>query len=103
MNNNGQGLIRKIRSNFHNAIPEGLKAVIDMNKAKNACVALNIDASNAYLHTRGHDIFNLIRYIGWQLCKKEPVRFDKDILEKNMTSTCWEMKAIEADLHHISA
>ena len=74
-----------------------------MTKAKNACAALNIDASNAYLHTRGHDIFNLIRYIGWQLCKKEPVKFEKDILEKNMTSTCWEMKAIEADLHQIPA
>lgn len=103
MNNNGQGLIKKIRSNFHNAIPVGLKAAIDMTKAKNACAALNIDASNAYLHTRGHDIFNLIRYIGWQLCKKEPVKFDKDILEKNMNSTCWEMKAIEADLHQIHA
>ena len=37
----------ELRSNFHNAIPVELKAAIDMTKAKNACAALNIDASNA--------------------------------------------------------
>lgn len=98
MKDNGHGLIQKIMKNFSNAIPTDLKATLDINAAISACVALNIDASNAYLHTRGHDIFNLVRYIGWQLCKKEPVKFDKDILENNMTSTCWEMKSIEADL-----
>lgn len=102
MENNGQGLIQKIRINFRNAIPVELKDSIDINKAKNACATLNIDASNAYLHTRGHEIFDLVRYIGWQLCKKEPHKFDKDILERNMTSACWEMKAIEADLCQIS-
>lgn len=85
-------------NNFSNAIPTELKATLDIDAAIAACVALNINASNAYLHTRGHDIFNLVRYMGWQLCKKEPVKFDKDILENNMTSTCWEMKSIEADL-----
>lgn len=102
LNNNGHGLIQRIKSNFRKAIPVELKATLDMNGAKNACLTSNVDASNAYLHTRGHDIFNLVRYIGWQLCKKEPVKFDKDILERNMNSTCWEMKAIEIDLHQIS-
>lgn len=103
MKDNGVGLIQKIKNNFSNAISTELKTTLDIDAAISACVALNIDATNAYLHTRGHDIFNLVRYMGWQLCKREPVKFDKDILEKNMTSTCWEMKSIEADLLQLPA
>ena len=103
MAHNGLGLIKKIKENFNNAIPMALKEALNLDAIAARCTVLKIDATNAYLHTRGHDIYNLVRYIGWQLCKGEQVKFDKDILETNMSSDCWEMKALEDDLSLIRA
>lgn len=96
--NNGEGLIKQIKSNFASAISPTLKSSINYHAMAAICKSLRIDAKNAYLHTRGHDIFNLLRYIGKLVCKGQSVNFERDILLKNMDSIDWEMAGIEHDL-----
>lgn len=96
--NNGEGLIVQIKSNFASAITPALKSSINYRAMAAICKSLRIDATNAYLHTRGHDIFNLLSYMGKLVCKGQSMNFERDVMLKNMTSTGWEMVRIEQDL-----
>ena len=96
--NNGQGLISKIKGNFSKAIPDSLRASINYRDKAARCKGLKINAKNAYLHTRGHDIYNLLVYMGRLVCRGQHVNFEHDIMLKNMSSREWEMNAIESDL-----
>lgn len=96
--NNGHGLISKIKGNFANAIPASLKSSIQYRNCAAKCKTLKINAKNAYLHTRGHDVYNLLSYMGRLVCRGQNVNFEHDIMLKNMSSMEWEMNAIENDL-----
>lgn len=61
-----------------------------------------IDEANAYLHIRGHNLFDLIKYIGLLLTKGSQASFYKDILVKELsTETYWEKAKVEADVKEI--
>lgn len=96
--NNGQAIIKKIKKNFAAAIPCTIKASVNYLYEARECKSLSISAYNAYLHTRGHDIYNLLSYIGRLVFKAHRISFEKEILLQNMSSRCWEMEAIERDL-----
>lgn len=96
--NNGQGLISKIKRNFANAISASLMSSINYRERAANCKALKINSKNAYLHTRGHDIYNLIAYMGRLICRGQNVNFEHDVMLRNMSSIEWEMNAIENDL-----
>lgn len=97
LTNNGEAIINKIRSNFAQKMPV-LSMIEDLTSYSEKCSSINIDANNAYLHTRGHNIYDLLCYIGQLVCRGQRVNFKKDIMLHNMSSTTWEMRAIENDL-----
>lgn len=96
--NNGQGIINKIKNNFSNTIPSSLIKSTDLSPESIYCKTIGIDEQNAYLHTRGHEIYDLLCYVGKLVCKKFGISFERDILKQNTSSQIWEMKRIETDL-----
>lgn len=60
---------------------------------------IGIDEKNVYLHIRGHYIYNLVKFIGKQLCRKENINFEKEILLADLhTSGYWQMEQIKKDI-----
>jgi len=43
----------------------------------------SIDESNAYLYVRGHNLYDIIVYIGKRCCSQQGLSFERDILKKD--------------------
>jgi len=75
---------------------------IDFETEKKYCNALNVNEQNAYRHIRGHNIFDLIAYIGDLLCHGTTVSFKKDVLMKELPpQTYWQIKKVAKDIAEI--
>jgi hypothetical protein len=60
---------------------------------------LGLTESNAYLHIRGHNLYNIVCHIGTQLCSGHTIDFEKDVLKDALTLTgYWEIEQIGIDL-----
>lgn len=92
MEENGKNFISKIRK---------AKSVYIDCLEKNYYKEMGINEENAYLHIRGHYIYNLIKFIGKQLCRKENINFEKDILLDLQTSDYWQIDRIKEDIKQL--
>ena len=60
---------------------------------------LNVNEQNAYLHVRGHNLFELVAYIGDLLCRGTSLSFKKDVLINDLSpQTYWQIQNITKDL-----
>lgn len=93
---NGQNIIRRISKNLSLFI-EPLKVGIafDYGQEKDRYEALGLNADNAYLHFRGHNVYNLIRSIGSHLCKE----FDYEVMLHQLAfGAYWEIDKCKDDI-----
>ena len=61
-----------------------------------------LNESNAYLHVRGHNIFDLISYIGKMLSQQYRIDFVKSVLVSNLPSNgYWELDQLVDDVHRL--
>ena len=88
------------RFNFISKIRKAKSVYIDCLE-KNYYKEMGINEENAYLHIRGHYIYNLIKFIGKQLCRKENINFEKDILLDLQTSDYWQIDRIKEDIKQL--
>lgn len=96
---NGKLLIEKIAKNFDPYLNTDFAKSIDFKAESNYCKTPNVNEQNAYLHVRGHNIFDLVAYIGDLLCRGTSVSFKKDVLMKDLpTQTYWQLKKVAADI-----
>ena len=59
----------------------------------------NVNEQNAYLHIRGHNLFDLVAYIGDLLCRGTSVSFKKDVLMNGLPpQTYWQIKKVVEDI-----
>ena len=96
---NGKMLIERIANNFEPYLNTPLAKTIDFEAEKSYCDALNVNEQNAYLHIRGHNLFDLVAYIGDLLCRGTSVSFKKDVLMNDLPpETYWQIKKVASDI-----
>lgn len=96
---NGKSLIERIAKNFEPYLNSDFAKSVDFEAESNYCNALNVNEQNAYLHIRGHNIFDLVAYIGDLLCRGTSVSFKKDVLMNNLPpQTYWQIKKVAEDI-----
>ena len=99
---NGNKLIEKISKNFEQHINTPLANSIDFETESKYCQQLGVNEQNAYLHIRGHHLFDLVSYIGDLLCRGTSVSFKNDILMKELPSnTYWQIGKVKEDISSI--
>ena len=98
--NNGKGLLDKIRTSFerYNVDDEDLSVEADLLKS------LNITSQNAYLHMRGHDLGDLVSYIGNLYFQHiQGKSFKNDIYYSfNIDANYWELQKIITDIQELN-
>lgn len=96
---NGKKLIERIANYFEPYLYTPLAKSIDFEAEKSYCDALNVNEQNAYLHIRGHNLFDLVASIGKMLCHGTSISFKEDILMNDLPpQTYWQIKKVAADI-----
>lgn len=74
----------------------------DFEAESNYFHSLNVNEQNAYLHIRGHNLFDLVAYIGDLLCNRPSGSFKKDVLMNDLPpQTYWQIKKVVFDVSTI--
>lgn len=93
MKENGRNFISKIRNERATYVD-----CLEINHY----MQMGVDEKNVYLHIKGHYLYNLVKFIGKQLFRKENINFEKDILLTNLhTSGYWQMDKIRNDIRQL--
>ena len=99
---NGKMYVERIANNFEPYLNTPLAKTIDFEAEKIYCDALNVNEQNAYLHIRGHNLFDLVAYIGDLLCQGTSVLFKQHILMKELPPlTYWQIQKVAEDIAEI--
>ena len=92
---NGSNYIERVANSFDERL-KGLQIPDVMTND-------HLDASNAYLHIQGHQLYNLILHIGTMLCHGSGVAFKTDILDKaSHVDGYSEIDNVQTDLKQIT-
>lgn len=99
---NGKTLIERISKNFEQHLNSSFAKSVDFDVEDRYCQTLNVNEENAYLHVRGHNIFDLVAYIGDLLCRGTSVSFKNDILMNELPpQNYWQIKKVASDIAEI--
>ena len=102
LTNNGKLLIERIARNFEPYLNSPFTQSVDFEVEKTYCQTLGVNEQNAYLHVRGHNIFDLVAYIGDLLCRGTAISFKNNVLLYNLPSqNYWESKKVASDIAEI--
>ncbi|MBP3789199.1 MAG: DUF4435 domain-containing protein [Prevotella sp.] len=102
LTDNGKLLIERIAKNFELHLNSPFAQSVDLEDEKAYCQALGVNEQNAYLHVRGHNLFDLVSYIGDLLCRGTSISFRNDVLLYDMPSqSYWEIKKVASDITEI--
>lgn len=99
---NGRMLIERIAKNFEPHLNSSFAKLVDLDAEKEYCQNLDVNEQNAYLCVRGHNIFDLIAYIGDLLCRGTSISFRDDVLIKALPpQNYWQIKKVARDISSI--
>lgn len=100
--NDGAGYVQYINHSFEQFLKDGVALGFDAKAEGATYAARGLDKDNAYLHVRGHNLFDLTVYIGNLYCRHMSVNFLNDVLKKvTISGHYWEYEEIEKDLKKI--
>lgn len=99
--NGGRGLLLKMQTDLDSLMQNASGVDIEAEAARYA--ALGLTESNAYLHVRGHNLYDLLRSMGRQLCSSHRVDFENAVLNATLpaTSAYWQLQHVATDLTQI--
>ena len=96
---NGKALVERIEKNFEQYLNTPFAESVNFDTESNYCQTLNVNEQNAYLHMRGHNIFDLVAYMGDLLCRGTSVSFKNDILANELPpQNYWQIKKVASDI-----
>lgn len=96
---NGKSLIERITKNFDQHLNSQFAQSVDFEPEGSYCKALDVNEENAYLHVRGHNVFDLVAYIGDLLCRGTSVSFINDVLMSELPpQDYWQIKKVASDI-----
>ena len=99
---NGKSLIERITKNFEQHLNSQFAKSIDFDAEGSYCQTFDVNEENAYLHVRGHNVFDLVAYIGDLLCRGTSVSFKNDVLMKELPpQDYWQIKKVASDIAEI--
>lgn len=99
---NGKALIERISKNFERHLNSQFAKSVDFDAEGSYCQTLNVNEQNAYLHVRGHNVFDLVAYIGDLLCRGTSVSFKNDVLMNELPpQDYWQIKEVASDIAEI--
>lgn len=99
---NGKTLIEKITKNFEQHLNSQFAKSIDFDAESSYCQTFDVNEENAYLHVRGHNVFDLVAYIGNLLCRGTSVSFKNDVLTNELPPQgYWQIKKVASDIAEI--
>ena len=98
LENSGIMIAEKIARNFEPYVNATFAKSIDWNEEKAYFKLLNVTEQNAYLHIRGHEVYNLVLSIGKLLYKP----FEKDVLKDALPKfNYWQIEKVGNDAKQI--
>ena len=99
---NGKALIERIIKNFERHLNSQFAKSVDFDAEGSYFQTLNVNEQNAYLHVRGHNVFDLVAYIGDLLCRGISVSFENDVLMNELPpQDYWQIKKVASDIAEI--
>ena len=99
---NGKSLIERITNNFDQHLNSPFAQSVDFEAEGSYCKTLDVNEENAYLHVRGHNVFDLVAYIGDLLCRGTSVSFKNDVLMSELPpQDYWQIKKVASDIAEI--
>lgn len=101
LEDNGKALLANISDLFTKLLDKHKTYIekINLDEERKRYSALGLTKDNAYLHIRGHNIFELLEYIGRQLCRPQRLKFKDDVLKRCLSSeSYWEIEHIISDI-----
>lgn len=99
---NGKSLIERITKNFEQHLNSQFAKSIDFDAEGSYCQTFDVNEENAYLHVRGHNVFDLVAYIGDLLCRGTSVSFKNDVLTNEIPpQNYWQIKKVASDIAEI--
>ena len=100
---NGKELLDMMGRNFSTMLEtSGVLDDIDFDMEVKHYQAMGLTESNAYLHVRGHNLYNLLKSIGRQISSGYNVDFENQILNASLpAASYWELKEVASDLMQI--
>ena len=96
---NGKPFIERISKSFEQYLSTPFAQSIDFEAESNYYQSLNVNEQNAYLHIRGHNLFDLVAYIGNLLCHGTSLSFKTDILMNELPpQNYWQIEKVTSDI-----
>lgn len=100
--NNGTIIVEKMAQAFEPYLNTPFAKNVDLEAEAAYCKQLGITEENAYLHVRGHNLMDLVCYIGEMTCRGTGVSFKNDILMKSLLPyNYWQIEKIASDITQI--
>lgn len=102
MSDSGGLYVEHLNARFENYIKDAKSQGWDEQGEIARYEKLGLNANNAYLHIRGHELFNMVQYIGTRICMNQQISFTNDVLKKDVPSSgYWEVEKILEDIKEI--
>ena len=100
--NDGMGYVQYIIQAFATFLLKGESVGFNMSAESANFASMGLNRDNAYMHIRGHNIYERTTYIGKMFSRPLQLNFQKDVV-KNVTvgGSYWEYERIEDDLKRI--
>lgn len=84
---NGKGILSRISNDLVRMMnSSGVLSDIDFVAEETRYFAMGLTEDNAYLRVRGHNLYDLLKSIGHQLCSAQQVDFENQILNASVPS-----------------
>lgn len=100
--NNGIGYVNYIKQSFAPLLDGSAAIGFNANVEASIYAAKGLTQENAYLHVRGHNIYDLAVYIGKMFSRPFRIGFEADVLKKAaIGGSYWEYTEIEKDLRNL--
>jgi len=102
LDNNGALIVERICKDFEPYLNSPLAKSVDLEAESAYCKQLGITEGSAYLHVRGHNLIDLVCYIGEMTCRRTGVSFKDDILMKRLPPfNYWQIEKVGSDINQI--
>lgn len=101
---NGKAILSRISNDLARMLnSSGVLSDIDFNLEETRYSAMGLSEDTAYLHVRGHNLYDLLKSIGHQLCSVHHVDFENQILNASLPleGSYWEIDHCVGDLRQI--
>ena len=104
LNNNGAAVIARLKTALDNAIaPIKVASQFNLDAESGFYNSLGVNRDNAYLHFRGHNLYNLVLSLGKNLCNAR-FDFEQDVLLHGLALDAYpEISSCKDDLEQLHA